>query len=157
MRTIHLALLFPAGALLFSACGGAAPPVSYARSVPVEVITAQSESVQAMIEAPGTVQARDRVVLSSQISGFARDVRVRAGDAVTAGQVLITLDARDADGLKAAAQSGVEEAQAALAAARREAQAAQSMRAAAKASADLAGTLLAAPPRAGQRAAGVSR
>jgi multidrug efflux pump subunit AcrA (membrane-fusion protein) len=91
-----------------------------------------------ILAAPGTVQPRDRVVLSSQINGFVREVRVRAGDVVTAGQILVALDSRDADGQKEGAQAGIVEAQAALAEARRGAQVAQSMRAAAQANADLA-------------------
>jgi HlyD family secretion protein len=77
-------------------------------------------------------------VLSSQINGFVREVRVRAGDSVTAGQVLVTLDARDADSQKEGAQASIQEAQAALAEARRGTEIARSMRTAAKAAVDLA-------------------
>jgi len=138
MRTIHLALPIVAGALLLAACGESPKPATAPKSVQVGVITARSESVAAIVEAPGTVQPRDRVVLSSQINGFVREVRVRAGDTVAAGHVLVTLDARDAESQKAMAQASIEEAQAALAEARKGAQMAQSMRIAAKASADLA-------------------
>jgi HlyD family secretion protein len=138
MRTIHPALPVLAVTLLFAGCGGPTQPVAPVKSIRVEVITARSESVPAMLEAPGVVQARDRVVLSSQINGFVREVRVHAGDAVTAGQVLVTLDARDADSQRDAAQASIEEAQAALAEARKEAVVAQSMRTAAKAAMDLA-------------------
>jgi multidrug efflux pump subunit AcrA (membrane-fusion protein) len=85
MRTIQSAIPIVAGLLLLAACSespkSAAPP----KSVLVGVITARSESVPAVVEAPGTVQPRDRVVLSSQINGFVREVRVRAGDTVAAG------------------------------------------------------------------------
>jgi multidrug efflux pump subunit AcrA (membrane-fusion protein) len=138
MRTLYRMLPILAGTLLFAACTGPASSVAPAKSVQAEVITLQNESVPAMIEAPGSVQPRDRIVLSSQINGFVREVRVRAGDSVTAGQVLITLDARDADSQKDAAQASIQEAQAALAEARKGAEVARSMQTAAKASADLA-------------------
>lgn len=140
MRTLYTAFLIPAGALLFAACGESTPRTEVpAKAVAVEVFTARMESVPALVEAPGTVQPRDRAVLASQINGFAKEVRVRTGDMVAAGQVLVTLDARDADSQKAAAQAAVEEAQAGLAEARGGSQIAQSMRVAAKAQADLAG------------------
>ncbi len=133
-------LMFPilAGTLLFASCSGPAPSVAPAQSVRAEVVTLQNESVPAMLEAPGSVQPRDRIMLSSQINGFVREVRVRAGDTVTAGQVLVTLDARDADSQKDAAQASIQEAQAALVEARRGTEVARSMRTAAKAAADLA-------------------
>lgn len=140
MHILYRMLPIPAGALLFAACGGSVPPPAPAKSVPAEVVTLQKESVPTLLEAPGSVQPRDRIVLSSQINGFVREVRVRAGDAVSAGQVLVTLDARDADSQKAAAQASIQEAQGALAEARKGLEAARSMRTAAQASADLANT-----------------
>jgi multidrug efflux pump subunit AcrA (membrane-fusion protein) len=139
MRNILLVLLTPAIALLFAACGS--EPVKspdQVKPVQVEVQTARTEAVAAVLEAPGTVLARERIVLSSQINGFVREVRVRAGDLVKAGQVLLTLDARDAENQQAASQAAIEEAQAALDEARKGARIAQSMRDAAKSSADLA-------------------
>ncbi len=138
MQILYRMLPIPAGALLFAACGGSAPTAAPAKSIPAEVITLQKESVPAVAEAPGSIQPRDRIVLSSQINGFVRDVRVRAGDMVTAGQLLVTLDARDAESQKEAAQASIGEAQAALAEARKGLDIARSMRTAAKASADLA-------------------
>jgi HlyD family secretion protein len=138
MRIFYATLLIPAGMLPFTACGGTAPSAVSAKSVQAEVITVQSESVPTVLQAPGTVQARDRVALSSQINGSVREVRVNAGDIVAAGQVLVTLDARDADSQKDAAQASIAEAQAALAEARKGAEVAQSMRTAAKAAMDLA-------------------
>jgi len=138
MRTRQSVFLIPAGALLFAACGGHNPPAAPATPVRAEVITVQSQPIPVLLQAPGTVQARDRVGLSSQINGFVRGVSVRAGDNVAAGQVLVTLDSRDAESQKEGAQAGIEEAKAALAEAGSGAQMAQNMLAAAKASADLA-------------------
>jgi multidrug efflux system membrane fusion protein len=141
MNTYYRALLVPAGALLFAACGGTAPhSVAPGKPVAVEVFTATMETVPAILQAPGTVQPRDRVVLSSQINGFAKEVKVRAGDIVAAGQALVTLDSRDAESQKAAAQAAIEEAQASLAEARGGIETAQSIQAAAKAASELAGS-----------------
>jgi len=138
MRTRQTVFLMPAGALLFAACGGHTPSSAPAAPVPVEVIAIQSQSIPVLLQAPGTIQARDRVVLSSQINGFVRAVNVRDGARVAAGQVLVTLDSRDAEGQKEGARAAIEEAKAALAEARSGAQMARNMRAAAQASADLA-------------------
>jgi multidrug efflux pump subunit AcrA (membrane-fusion protein) len=107
--------------------------------VPVKTLSVRYEAVQSIVEAPGTIRARNRVSLSAQINGFVRDVRVRVGDIVKQDQVLALLDARDAQSQKAAAQGAIDEAQAALAEARKAHQAAVEMQTAAKASADLAG------------------
>ncbi|MGE0484428.1 MAG: efflux RND transporter periplasmic adaptor subunit [Gammaproteobacteria bacterium] len=45
--------------------------------------------------ATGTVEARDEALVSSRIMAAIRQVHVRAGDSVTAGQVLVELDARE--------------------------------------------------------------
>jgi multidrug efflux pump subunit AcrA (membrane-fusion protein) len=128
------------GLVLLSGCGDRQPQSASdtGKAVPVNAIAIQSQSVPAILEAPGTVQARDRIALSAQISGFVRTVNVRVGDLVKRDQVLATLDARDADNQKALAQAGVEEAQAALSAARKEYQAAVERLSAAKASTELA-------------------
>jgi multidrug efflux pump subunit AcrA (membrane-fusion protein) len=139
MRFIPAIILVLASALLLAACSGEAPPSSVPlKSIPASAVSVRAESIPDYGEAPGTVQARNRIVLSSQLNGFVREVWVRAGEAVTAGQVLVTLDPRDAQSQKDAAQAGIEEAQAALAEARRGAAAAQSAQTAAKAALDLA-------------------
>lgn len=140
MRNTYLMLSIAAGALLIAACGGG-PPKSPDQPKPVQVgvLTVQPESVPMMLEAPGTVQAGDRIILASQINGFVREVRVHAGDLVKAGQLLATLDARDAESQKAVSQALIDEAQAALDEAQKGAKIAQSLQAAAKSAADLAG------------------
>jgi multidrug resistance efflux pump len=65
-------------------------------------------------------------------------MRVRTGDRVRKGQVLIALDARDAESQKASAQAAIEEVRAALSEARRGREAAVEMLNAARAAAGLA-------------------
>lgn len=126
--------------LLQIACGERQghSPASDSEPVPANVLTINSESVPVIVEAPGTVQGRDRIALNSQINGFVREIRIHEGDNVIKNQLLATLDARDAESQREAAQAAVSEAQAALSEARRAHQASTEMLSAAKASADLA-------------------
>ena len=117
-------------------------PAAASKPVPVHIVKAQYQSVPAIVDAPGTVQPRNRIALSSQINGFVREMRVRAGDAVRQGQILATLDSRDAESQKAMSQAAIDEAQAALAEARKANQAAVETRAAARASTLLASETL---------------
>lgn len=48
-------------------------------------------------EASGTVRAGASVAVASRIAGYVRQINVREGDRVRAGQVLVSLDARDLD------------------------------------------------------------
>jgi RND family efflux transporter MFP subunit len=51
----------------------------------------------AYFEAGGTLRARTTAVISSRVLAPVTDVRVRPGDAIRAGQLLIQLDARESD------------------------------------------------------------
>lgn len=140
MKTHALILIAITGLILQAGCGGKEPESATrsGRPVAVAAMTARHTSIPATIDAPGTVQPRDRIVLSSQLNGFVRAVHVRVGDAVRPGQALAALDARDAESQKAMAQAGIEEAEAALAEARRAQQASVERLAAARAAAELA-------------------
>jgi multidrug efflux pump subunit AcrA (membrane-fusion protein) len=139
MRSKVLLIVLFAGLASFTACGEKQTRMESSRdAVAVSVIPAEHRSVPVVVEVPGTVQPRDRIGLASQINGFVREMRVRAGDRVKPGQILAILDARDASNQKAAAQSAVDEATAALDEARRGREAAVQMRAASQASLDLA-------------------
>jgi multidrug efflux pump subunit AcrA (membrane-fusion protein) len=135
-------ILSLAGFLLLAACNESRRSPTPSKPVPVRVIKAEYRSVPDAIQAPGSVQPRRRVVVSSQLNGFVRDVRVKAGESVKAGQVLVTLDARDAEGQKAGTDALMAEARAALEEASKSAAVAESMRTAARASHDLASQTL---------------
>ena len=140
MKSKALLSVAISGLLIQIACGEkqAGQPAA-GQPVLASTLTVRYESIQAVVEAPGTVQPRNRIALSSQINGFVREVRIRVGDTVKKDQILATLDARDAESQKAAAQAGIDEAQAALSETRKAYQAAAEMRTAAKASSELAG------------------
>ncbi len=141
MKSKALLLAVVSGLSIQIACSDkkAAEPGAAMQPVAIDTVTVQYESIPAFVEAPGTVQARNRISLSSQINGFIRELRVHEGDTVKKDQILATLDARDAQGQKAAAEGAISEAQAALSEARQAYQASVEMQAAAKASTDLAG------------------
>ncbi len=139
MKRKALVLISISGLAAQLACSGKQTESSLrGAAVPVRVIAARYESVPAVIEAPGTVQPRNRIALSSQINGFVRAMRVRVGDSVRQDQVLALLDARDAESQKAASQAAIDEAEAALSEARTAHRAAVEMQSASKASANLA-------------------
>jgi multidrug efflux pump subunit AcrA (membrane-fusion protein) len=144
MKSKALILIPILGLFVQLACGGKGSGEFNATVQPVQAatMTTRYESIQAVVEAPGTVQPRNSVSLSSQINGFVGEMRVRAGDIVKKDQSLAMLDARDAQSQKAAAQAAIDEAQFALAEARKARQAAIEMQAAAKASTDLASQTL---------------
>ena len=138
MQSLWSSLIL-AGAAWLTACGPS-PRQAAPAPPPVEatVFAAAYASVPDFVTAPGSVQPRTRIVLAAQINGFVREVRVRAGDGVQAGQLLATLDAREASSQKAAAAAAVEESRAAMDEARKAAATAVSMRDAARAAANLA-------------------
>jgi membrane fusion protein, multidrug efflux system len=144
MKSKVLFLVILSGLSIQIACGGkqAARSEPGGQMVAASVITAGYETIPAVVEAPGTVQPRDRISLSSQINGFVREMHFRVGDIVKKDQILATLDARDAQSQKAAAQAGIDEAEASLSEARKTYQASVEMRAAAKASSELASQTL---------------
>lgn len=102
-------------AIGLAGCGGEEAPVPKAdRGATVRVSTvAASEVMWAQsIEAPGTVRARSTATLSARVPGYVREVRPREGDRVTAGQVVVTLEAREMSTAREQAQAAVAEARA---------------------------------------------
>jgi len=63
---------------------------------------------------PGTVVVDDRIQISSRITAFVKDVRVREGQRITAGEVLANLDSADIEGAVREANAAVGKAKAAL-------------------------------------------
>ncbi len=114
MRTAILIL----SALTLVGCGSKTPTEASAdaKAVPVSVqaVTLATEQWPSTYEAVGTVKARTAAVLSSKVMGYVREVRVRAGDRVREGQVLVVLDSRDLDAGYRQAEAGREEARSAI-------------------------------------------
>jgi RND family efflux transporter MFP subunit len=103
----------------------AKPAHSPAAPVAVTSLLAAPQAWPARYEASGTVRSRTTTAISSRLLASILSMPVRAGDTVSQGQVLVTLDARQAelDTRRAAASrdelnSSIPEAQSAIQAAR---------------------------------------
>ena len=81
-------------AIAVIAASAAAPVASAAPTVPT--VVAQASAVGVGLEIDGTLQAVRQSTVAAQVSGNIVQLRVRAGDAVRAGQVLARIDERDA-------------------------------------------------------------
>ena len=93
MPSRNLVLLIAAAA----ACGhGGDPPPPSGRAVPIATSAVHTEPLAELYRASGTVRGRSTVVITSKLAGYVRDVHVRPGDQVTAGQVLLEIEANDA-------------------------------------------------------------
>jgi RND family efflux transporter MFP subunit len=110
-----------------SACSGDhEPPQAHARpAVPVTTVRASQVELAEPLEAGGVIAARESALLSSRVVAVILDVHVRAGDRVRAGQVLVTLDARDVADQARQAAAGALAAEKGLARARSEQAAAE--------------------------------
>lgn len=108
-----------------------AKPIAQEAPVAVHVATATAQQWPSVYEATGTIRARTSVAIAAKWMGYVREVKVKTGDRVQAGQVLITLDSRDLD-------SNVRRSEAALAEVRSAIPEADSGVAGAKAGLDLA-------------------
>jgi RND family efflux transporter MFP subunit len=101
------------------------------RPVKTKVTAARVSSWPLIFEAVGTVQADTASTVGAKLLGTVTSVRVKEGDRVRTGDVLVTIDERQAGAQR-------QQAEAALAEARQMEQAAGATRAAAAAGADLA-------------------
>jgi RND family efflux transporter MFP subunit len=90
------------------ACGQAPPPPEPNAPAPqVEAYRVAVAGDSGVYRAAGSVRASQRAELATRLAGTIEGVRVRAGDRVAAGQVLLTLDA-------ASPEAGLSQARAAL-------------------------------------------
>jgi RND family efflux transporter MFP subunit len=101
-------------------CGASRHDAEPAAQPPVAVTTAPAAAVDLSerVEAGGIVAARESALISSRLVATIVGVAVRAGDQVRAGDVLVTLDARDVGASARQATAGALAAEQALAQAR---------------------------------------
>src|SRR5207244_5720129 len=68
-------------------------------SAPVMVVTARAEArdVPVRLKANGTVTALQSVDLRAQVTSTVREVHIREGQNVTKGELLFSLDSREAE------------------------------------------------------------
>jgi len=110
-----------------SACRASenAKPAPALRPIPVAAVPIVAVDTFDRLEAGGTVTARESALVSSRIVATILSVRVQAGDRVRAGDVLVTLDARDPAEHTRQARAGALGAEKALAQAKAEHSAAE--------------------------------
>jgi multidrug efflux pump subunit AcrA (membrane-fusion protein) len=70
------------------------------RGQPAPVTAARVETValtplRDTLDAVGTVRTKTRMLIASKVQGYVREVRVREGDRVEPGALLVTVDPRD--------------------------------------------------------------
>lgn len=111
MRGLKSSILFAVTAIILTACGAPAeqtapppPPVTVAQPLVGEVMDWD--------EFPGRFEAPQSVDVRARVGGYIQAVHFRDGDYVRQGQLLFTLDPRQAQATVAAAQAQVAQAQA---------------------------------------------
>jgi membrane fusion protein, multidrug efflux system len=117
---IRPAALVVAATLALASCSGSRESSSAVDSRPaveVAVQAARVESGPQSFDVGGVVRAHTTATLVSRIFADVQEVRVRPGDRVRAGQVLIRLDARDLQAQQARAEAGLAAAEQAIKAA----------------------------------------
>jgi membrane fusion protein, multidrug efflux system len=131
-------LTLTAGSLAACSSGKAAGGTSGEPAIPATIAVAKRAPFVDRYEAVGTVASKATSPLASKIMGQVTAVRVREGDHVRAGQVLVEIEARDVAANVARTKAGVTEAEQSLVEIDRAVDAAEQARAAAAASHDLA-------------------
>lgn len=109
-----LSLILALAFFLVSACSGkSGTPPSELKRKPVSGVTVaavEKSDVMEYAETSATVRAKTHSVISGRIMGSVTGVSVREGDAVKAGQILITIDDRDIGYRVSAAEKAAESA-----------------------------------------------
>ena len=98
------------GALLAAAPAHATEPAA----IQVPTLTVQASRDAASLSLDGTLEPQRQAVLAAQAAGSVRELTVRAGDWVRAGQVIARIDARSAEAGVAQSEAGVVQADANL-------------------------------------------
>ena len=104
----------------------------------VKVATVAQQPVDEIYEAVGTVHAKDSSIVSSKVMGNIVAMKVREGDTVRAGQVLVEIDSREAKIQTQKSGAGLAETRGALEEVDRSFKAAESQQTAAEANRQLA-------------------
>ncbi len=81
-------IIIPILSIVLTACGGASTPTA----IPTIVLNTQPAAVSKGVSASGQAVPVESVQLSFPLTGTVKTVEVKAGDTVTAGQTLVTLD-----------------------------------------------------------------
>jgi RND family efflux transporter MFP subunit len=114
LTRVSVSGLMVIGSALLAACTGHASEEKVTRSaappVKAESAVAHMEELDQTYRASGTVRGRHTAVLTSKGTGYVRTLDVRPGDAIRAGQILVTLDAHDVAASVQRSGAGLEQA-----------------------------------------------
>lgn len=111
-----------------AALAAAVAQAQFPAALPVPLLTVGGAASAAGFEFEGTLEPQQQSVLAAQVPGTLRQLAVKAGDRVKAGQLLARIDERELAAGLAAGDAGVAQAQAALAQARQAAQRTRELR-----------------------------
>ena len=105
-------LLIAVAADIITACSSneklPTQPAPLVSGVQTEIV--RLESAPQLYQAVGTIRSASTAILSAQLAGTVREIRVQAGDHVKRGQLLAVLDDRSAQAQVHGAEAGVNEA-----------------------------------------------
>jgi RND family efflux transporter MFP subunit len=120
MKIMMRASLLAVIAAIMAGChGGESTSPAAVQTMQARVVESRQQQIPLNVRSTGTVHARESAVISAQVMGRIRQILVRDGDSVRAGQTLVVLD-------DAALRASADQAQAAVKAAQNEQAAAQS-------------------------------
>jgi RND family efflux transporter MFP subunit len=89
-------------------------PAAESKPIKVQVETIRPQEVRSIARMPGTVRSVLTATFASKVMGSVLEVRVRAGDRVKAGQLLVVIDSRETEAMVRKSEAGLQEAQMAL-------------------------------------------
>jgi RND family efflux transporter MFP subunit len=104
--------------ILLVSCGGEAvkkTAVDARPAVSVRTAPVTAEDWPAGVELTGEIRARTSTEIAARVMGYVREIRVRVGDSVAAGQVLATIDSRELESAARQAANAETEARSAIA------------------------------------------
>ncbi len=96
-------------------------------AMPVDVVTLETRPVEQTSEFVGTIRSRHSITIQPQVEGFLTRIDVKSGDRVTAGTVLMQIDAASQQAVVASLESTRAAREADAAYARQQAQRAKSL------------------------------
>ena len=87
-------------AVVFNGCNkiepGAFGPVKMSAPAPTQTASANVQDVDQWVEAVGTVRPKTETRIEARVTGQVLDVQVKPGDEVVKGELMVTLDSRQA-------------------------------------------------------------
>lgn len=112
MKTVLSGGLLLVSAAMAAGChGGESTSPAVVQTMQARVVESRQQEVPLNVRSTGTVHARETSVVSAQVMGRIRQVLVREGDSVRAGQTLAVLDDSTMRASVEQAQAGVKAAQ----------------------------------------------